>query len=189
MTNFFILQGDYQRLHSHFKNKCGKKVLPEQSGYSNSQENKYRSSFVTHADPLCYQTNAFSGAGDSIVASQQEGQGLILPFLCGVFARSPYASALLLQVLWPGIAIKKDMHIQLRGGGVYSYWWRMFFLSFSLCPSMMVATAEACHHPPQPPRFGYPIKLWRMNGKEELADGGHVPNTPCTYTDTCTATI
>lgn len=75
--------------------------------HSDSQEDKYRSSFVIHADLLCYQMNAFSGAGESIVASQQEGQGLILPFLCGVFARSVYACVLVLQVRWRGIAIKK----------------------------------------------------------------------------------
>lgn len=57
---------------------------------NNSREDNNRSGFVIHADLLCYQMNAFSGAEASIVASQQEGQGLILPFLCGVFAHSPH---------------------------------------------------------------------------------------------------
>lgn len=58
--------------------------------HNNSQKHKNRSSVVIRADLLCHQMNAFSGAGATIVASQQEGQGLILPFLCRVFARCPH---------------------------------------------------------------------------------------------------
>lgn len=73
-------------------------------------ETQNRSSFVIHADLLCDQMNAFSGAAASIVASQQEGQGLILPFLCGVFARSPHGCVRFSQILRPSIAVQRHAH-------------------------------------------------------------------------------
>lgn len=114
MTTVFLRQGNDPIFCLHFKKKEKRNALYELSAcfsHNDSQEDKNRSSFVIHADLLCYQMNAFSGAGASIVASQQEGQGLILPFLCGVFALSPHVCVLVLQVLWPSIAIKKTCTI------------------------------------------------------------------------------
>lgn len=70
----------------------------------------------------------------------------------------------------------------------------------SVCNSMIITMTEKCHHTPPEPKstkavwsrfqnfflfffffLGYPLKLYQMNEKRELADWGHAPHISCRY--------